>query len=441
MKHFSICKAAAAMAAAALVCLSLSGCSMFRPADGVESDDTLETNHSTTLPEQTTDTQKKPETTPSATTEPPVTSTPVTTPPKPQEKRVSVLAVGDNIIHEAVYVDAAKRAADGVKYDFLPMYSGVADEIAAADIAFINHESPLAGENYGISGYPTFNSPREAGQALVDAGFDVINLANNHILDKKIAGARATVEYVQSLPVTELGVYLDKKDYENIRVTEVNGIRIGWVSFCAESNNPYNPSSADIIMPLMNDDSAIAERIKAADSASDFVIVSAHWGKDGAAQITAEQKRLAKIMADAGADVILGHHPHILQSVEWVTSSSGKKTLTAYSLGNFLSSQLYANNMVGGMLTFDVVMDDSGNCKLEKAVMNIAVNHYSGKKDASQDYGVYRYGMQLYMLEDYTPALAADHGCRFFSEGFSKDWIEKHVRSIIAEEFLPAYFE
>ncbi len=442
MKLFSFGRTAAVSVAVVLLCLGMSACSMFRPIDGSEWESTTIPAETTSavVSDETSDTAKPAVTDPPV-TNPPVTEPPVTEPPKPKEKRVSILAAGDNIIHEAVYLDAAKRAADGAKYDFLPMYNGIAEEVAAADIAFINHETPIAGEGYAVSGYPTFNAPTEAGQALVEAGFDVINLSNNHILDKRVAGARATVSYVQGLPVTQLGVYLDEKDYANIRVTECNGIRIAWVAFTGETNNPYNPATADIILPMLNDDSAVQARIKAAKEISDFVVVSAHWGKDGAAAVTDEQRRMAKLMAEAGADVIIGHHPHILQSVEWVTASSGKKTLTAYSLGNLLSSQLYANNMIGGLLCFDVVMDENGACKVENAVMDIAVNHYSGKKDASQDYGVYRYGMQLYMLDDYTEALAKEHGCRFFSTDFSRSWIDKHVRSIISEEFLPACLE
>ncbi|MBE6559483.1 MAG: CapA family protein [Ruminococcaceae bacterium] len=441
MKQFSFCKAAAAIAAAALTCFTLSSCSMFRPIDGAGREDVTDSTHSVTSDEQTSDTQKNPETTPPETTEPITDTTSVTTPSKPLEKRVSILAVGDNIIHEAVYVDAAKRAADGKKYDFLPMYSSVAERIAAADIAFINHETPMAGESYGISGYPTFNAPQEAGHALADVGFDVINLANNHIMDKRAAGAKATVSFVQSLPVTELGVYLDQADYEKIRITEKNGIKIAWVAFCQESNNPYSATSSGVIMNMMNDDSVITKRIQAADKAADFVIVSAHWGKDNQAKANDDQHRFAKLMAEAGADVIIGHHPHILQSVEWLTTSSGEKTLVAYSLGNFLSSQLDNFNMIGGMLCFDIVMDESGRCKVDKPMMDITVNHYAGKKDSAQQYGVYRHAMQMYMLDDYTEALAAEHGCRFFSSEFSVKWIEKHVRAIIAEEFLPPYFE
>ena len=146
-----------------------------------------------------------------------------------------------------------------------------------------------------------------------------------------------------------------------------------------------------------------------------------------------EQKRMAALMSEAGADVILGHHSHILQPVEWHQNGDGSRTLVAYSLGNFISTQHYANNMIGGMLTFDVVMNEAGECTLENPVLSPTVTHYSLKRD----------GLQLYMLEDYTEELAQKHGTTLKEnpKPFTIQWIYSHVRSIIDESFLPAYFE
>lgn len=418
----------ALICAAAMTC---SGCSMFRPLDGTVPDpkpgtEPLESTVNTDSPDTSAD--PAPDTT--ADTRPPVTEPPETTAPPKTEQRVSVLAVGDNIIHEAVFTDAKNRAADGAKYDFVPMYNGVADKIAGADIAFVNHESPLAGEEYGISGYPTFNSPREAAEALVEIGFDVINLANNHILDKRVVGARSTVEYVQSLPVTELGVYLDEEDHDDLRITEVNGIKIAWLSFFDLTILQYNPNMDGIVIPLMDNDERIRSEIADAKKKADFVIVSAHFGREQF-QVTKEQKRVAALMAEAGADVVLGHHSHIIQPVEWHENADGSRTLITYSLGNFISTQYYSYNMVGGMLNFDIVKKD-GVCILENPVMDITVTQYSKNRD----------GLQVYMLEDYTADLAKAHGCTVkHSPDFSLKWIDSHVRGIIAEEFLPAYFE
>ena len=408
------------------VVILFSGCVSFRPNDGV--------GRETTAPDVTDPPVTIPPATDDATTatDEPVTEPPETEPPVPPEQRVSVLAVGDNIIHEAVFTDAKNRASDGAEYDFVPMYEGVTERISEADISFINHECPAAGKEYGISGYPPFNSPRESVDALVEVGFDVINLANNHILDKRVAGARATAEYVQSLPVTELGVYLDEEDHNNLRITEVNGVRIAWLSFFDLTILQYTPNMNNIVIPLMDDDSKITSAIADAKTKADFVIVSAHWGREQP-QVTKEQKRVAKLMAEAGADVILGHHSHIIQPVEWHDNANGSRTLIVYSLGNFISTQYYANNMIGGMLTFDVVKNDSGACTLENIVFRPTVTHYSFNRDS----------LQLYMLEDYTEDMAKTHGTTLKSnpEPFTLQWIYSHVRSVIDEAFLPEYFE
>ena len=352
---------------------------------------------------------------------------------KPVEtKSVTVLAVGDNIIHEAVYKDAQKRAkGTEAEYDFVPMYDPVAAKIAGADIAFVNQETPMAGKDMGISGYPTFNSPREAGQALVDVGFDVLNLATNHILDKRVSGARATVEYVQSLPVTELGCYLDEEDESNLRITEVNGIRIAWLSYCYGSNNPYNAAKDNVILPLLSDEATMRAQIQDAATQADFVIVSAHWGTEDQASVTSTVKHSAEVIAEAGADIIIGHHPHIIQNVEWRANKNGTKTLIAYSLGNFLSTQLYSRNMVGGMFSFTLSKDSNGTCSISNPLFEPTVTHYSSNRD----------GLQIYMLSDYTQELAAAHGCLANSKDFSYDWAVSFVKSIVSKEFLPDYLK
>ncbi len=423
----------AAAFAAAIVCGSFSGCGIFRPSDGGQSGVGRDTEPSVLSSESGStpaDSAASSETTTAASSSPVTTAAPVTTQPPVTEKRVSILAVGDNLIHEAVFTDAKNRAADGAAYDFVPMYADVAETIAGADVAFINHECPIAGNDKGISGYPTFNSPTEAGQALCDVGFDVINLANNHILDKRADGARATVEYVQSLPVTVIGAYRDEADREDLRITEVNGVRIAWLSYFDATILGYSPNTTGVEIAFMGDEAKIREEIQNAGKNADFVIVSAHWGREQYA-VTDEQKRMAALMSEAGADVILGHHSHIIQPVEWHENTDGSRTLIVYSLGNFLSTQYYSYNMVGGMFTFDVVMKN-GKCSIENPILNPTVTQYSKNRD----------GLQIYLLEDYTDALAEAHGCTVkHSPDFSLQWIYKHVRSIISEEFLPAYFE
>ncbi|MBQ7010180.1 MAG: CapA family protein, partial [Clostridia bacterium] len=177
-------------------------------------------------------------------TQPPATEPPVTEPPAPQvpgEKRVSFLACGDNIVHDAVREDAKKRAnAANPGFNFYDMYAGVAEEIGSADISFVNMEGCVGGAALGYLGYPNFNAPNEIGEAFVKLGFDVVNLLNNHTLDYGEVGYANTIKFFDTLPVTVIGGYT-KENYDNIRVIDKNGIRIAFLSYTNIMN--YDPST------------------------------------------------------------------------------------------------------------------------------------------------------------------------------------------------------
>ena len=356
---------------------------------------------------------------------------PVTEPVAPTESRVSFLAAGDNIIHGQVYVDAAKRAKKDEKYNFVSMYDGVKDFIASADLAFVNQETPLGGDELGISGYPNFNGPQAAGKALVEVGFDIVNIATNHMLDKKEAGLKGSIDFWNSQPVTLLGGYYDDDDYENIRVVEKNGIKIAFVSYTYGLNGMTLPASSKIHIPLIDSDE-IVRMVTKAKTLADVTICVMHWGTDGSTVVTDEQKSLAKTITDAGADVILGMHSHTIQPVEWQTGKNGNKTLVIYSLGNFLNAQYDSINLVGGIMTFDIVKKD-GEVKIENPIMNPVVVQYDSE----------RLSFQIYLLKDYTPELAAAHGTVKFGKlkTFTVDTAKGFVTKAVAKEFLPDFLK
>ena len=181
------------------VCILLSACGEKQPQ--VTTDMSSATSSADTLAPLTIDTE------------------PVVT---PTETRIHFAAVGDNIGHDSVDATAAALATGGKKYDFTEIYAGIAGRAKAADIAFVNQEAPVGGEELGISGYPNFNAPHEAVEGLMGAGFDVFNIANNHMLDKGAKGYINTIEYFNTLPVTMIGGYT-KSDYDNIRTLECKG--------------------------------------------------------------------------------------------------------------------------------------------------------------------------------------------------------------------------
>ena len=343
---------------------------------------------------------------------------------------VSFIACGDNLVHSSVYSDAQTLAAGTDKeYNFLPMYDNVADIIQNADLAFINQETPFGGSSRPISGYPLFNTPEQMGDDLITLGFDIIGLANNHMLDSTAKGYENTIDFWNSKDgVTAIGGYKNKEDFENIRVIEKNGIKIALLAYTYSTNGLKLPQGSELVIPLY-DDETIDRQTKKAKSLADVVIVSIHWGVEDQFKPNAEQKRKAKLMADNGVDVIIGHHPHVLQPLEWIDRADGGKTLCMYSLGNFLSGMMYSRNMVGGILGFDLC----------KAPNGVAVDNVCFIPTVSQ-YNKNVRGFKIYRFSEYTEALEKAHGAHKFDSGMSMKSMRKIIDNAIPKKFLTEDF-
>lgn len=348
--------------------------------------------------------------------------------------RVSFLAVGDNLIHQTIYEEADGffgETGDG-KYDFTPFYSEVAGEIASRDIAFINQETIIGGYDLGLSGYPTFNSPDEVGQAVKEVGFDMVNMATNHSLDMGQEGIDHAVSLFDSLNLCHDGVYSSEDERESISIIEKNGVKLALVSFTASTNGLTAPN--DYSINTFDDDEYIKKKIESAKAAADFVIVSAHWGDENNFGTNDFQQYYAQYLADCGADLIIGTHPHVIEPVEWITSSDGRQVLCAYSLGNFLGGMLLADNCLSGMLTLDIVKNDDGSFSTENIKWIPIVIHFEGDQaDIMSD----RSGYKIYKLSDYTDELAESHVLNGYDgEEISVSYFESKTREVISEEFL-----
>lgn len=326
-----------------------------------------------------------------------------TVPPEPVETaRISFLAAGDNVIHPCIYIDARNRAAAGTRaYNFRPMYDDVDEYIASFDLAFINQETLMGGDDLGLSGYPNFNSPQDLGRDLADIGFDIVNIANNHMCDKSEKGLAGTIAFWESeemADITLLGGYKSAEDYDNIRVVERDGIKLAFLSYTYGTNGMRLPASSEYVVPYIND-ADIIRQSALANEAGDLTIVSIHWGEENVSAPTDEQRRVAKLLAENGADVILGHHPHVLQPIEWIETERGS-TLCIYSLGNLLSAMMYWQNMVGGFFTFDIVKMSDG-CVYVDDPEFVPTAFF---------YGPSYYNSHLYFLKDYPDDVAKNHG-------------------------------
>ncbi|MDK2958693.1 MAG: hypothetical protein PWP47_737 [Synergistaceae bacterium] len=261
--------------------------------------------------------------------------------------RFSLAAVGDALIHKGVYAAAATKAGG---YDFRPMLRMVKSRIAPHDAAFYNQETILGGTKLGLSTYPRFNSPREVGDAFLDADFNLVSLANNHTLDRGEKGVLASLEYWnEKKGVVTAGSSLTAEKEKEIRFFRVNGISCAFLAYTTATNGLKAPEGKEHYVSLYTPEKAKSE-VSRAQKKADVVIVSMHWGSEYAFAPTGEQKKIAEHLASLGVSIILGHHPHVVQPVAMV-----KNTLVVYSLGNFLSAQKDLHKLVGLLVSLDVV--------------------------------------------------------------------------------------
>lgn len=364
------------------------------------------------------------------------------------QTRLTFACTGDNIVHESLFVQAAEIAeamagseAEKPSYRFDSMYDdAIREMISSADIAFCNQEGPISGLE--PHGYPNFNAPKEAGDALVAMGFDIINIANNHMLDMEhlTTGYENSINYWKQKDVLMVGGYENQADYAP-RYIERKGVRIAVLSYTYGTNGySVNPRSSAVV-PLI-DDAVITSQVTEARANADLVLVSMHWGAENEQSVTSEQQRLAKLLANLGADAVIGHHSHTVQPIEWIEGSGGNKTLVIYSLGNFISSQLYAKNLVGEIVTFDIVKDaGQSRARIENVVSNPTVTHYLTDVASRDSLDLERrYDVHVYLMKDYTEDQCATHGAHVW-DSFNFNFVRGYITNTIAPEFLPDYLK
>lgn len=349
---------------------------------------------------------------------------------------VHFVAVGDNLVQTAVYRAAQQWSADGTSYDFTKTYENVAPMIQAADVAIINQETLICGEGYEVSGSNfNFNSPVELGDELVKIGFDVFTLANNHCRDKGMDGLSATMDYwdgmMEKYPITALGIYRDAADQSKIRVTEVNGMKIAYLSYTEHLNGYSLAADSPIRIGLTSDVELIERQIKEAKELADAVIVAAHWGNEDTHTVAERVTTLADQMVQWGADVVLGTHSHTAQTMTYIDRPDGSRGFVFYSLGNFVSAQTDNFNLVGEMGDFSLTLDrTTGELIVENVQCIPIITHYDNGKLAN---------LRLYPYNMYTAELANSHGVPYSPMGtaksFGMDVINKIVNANIPAEF------
>lgn len=307
---------------------------------------------------------------------------------------LSLIAVGDNLMHNTLLADAS--TSNG--YDFTPFYSKIKPYVQAADIAVINQESPLGKGK--AEGYPSFNTPQACGDALIDAGFDVISQANNHIMDSTSSAVYDTMDYWDSQAdkgVIRIGISRDASDRTTVRYLKRNGIKVGFLAYTYGLNGATLPKSNPDLVSLIDKDTMKAE-LAAVKKKCDAVVVIMHWGEEYHETPNEDQEDLAEFLTENGATLIIGAHPHVCEPAGWVKSENGNRAFCIYSLGNFISGQNKAETIVEGMLQVTLTRDESGTVTVEDpGVMPLVCT--------SSKFRSYR----VIPLDDYTQAMADKH--------------------------------
>ncbi|MCF6138514.1 CapA family protein [Pseudalkalibacillus berkeleyi] len=270
--------------------------------------------------------------------------------PKEVTTYASLMAVGDILIHARVYNVAAIGSQ---QYDFKPMLENVKPFLEKGDITIANQETMIGGSALGVSTYPRFNSPYEVGNALKDAGVDLVTIANNHTLDRGEKAIMNALDHWDSIGMAYTGSYRSEEDRSDLRLLEKNGIEFSFLSYTYGTNGIPVPESKPYLVNLIDADQ-IKTEVEKAKKLSDVVVLSLHFGNEYERLPNEQQKFLANEAASAGADIIIGHHPHVLQPPEWITWPDGKKTFVIYSLGNFLSGQRGNYKDIGGIVKIGV---------------------------------------------------------------------------------------
>jgi poly-gamma-glutamate capsule biosynthesis protein CapA/YwtB (metallophosphatase superfamily) len=270
--------------------------------------------------------------------------------PYPHElARVSFAVAGDVIPHEAVRAAAAAEGPD--VQGWTALFSDVADVFHSADFGFVNMETPVA-PNHSKGSKPfMFDAPVALPQALKASGIKIVSFANNHVMDQGWAGFAETRDHLREIGLLFAGSGDTAAQTFQPVMTEANGVKVGWLGMTRWLNGNRNPDSAD--QPHVNffpypgesggapgaDEAQVLAAIKTARAQCDLLVVSIHWGIEYATAPRPEDVDLAHKMLDAGASVIVGHHPHVLQPVETYRTADGRNAVIFYSLGNFLSNQ------------------------------------------------------------------------------------------------------
>ncbi len=324
--------------------------------------------------------------------EPVTNNNPKENTPQEENYTATMIMAGDNLIHSSIYNDAS----DGYgNYDFTPMYELIKPIVSNYDIAYYNQETILGGKELGVNDYPTFNSPQEVGDAMIDAGFNLVSLATNHTMDSGESAVLSSREYWNSKEdVLAVGSYASNEERDEVQIATKNNITYTMLNYTYGTNGIAVPSGKEYLVNVwptnldindvdsdseyQNYKEQVKEDIERVRDKVDVLIVAMHWGVEYTHEPTEYEVDMAEYLASLGVDIIIGTHPHVIQPITWIDD-----TLVIYSLGNLISAQYQDQNynkMVGLLTSLEIhktVKGDEVDISIDNIDNELIYTYYS----------------------------------------------------------------
>lgn len=287
--------------------------------------------------------------------------------PPPPEITINLCAIGDVMAHDGT-INSARR---GNTYDFTAMLEEIAPYTADADYVVGNLETTFSGAERVYSGYPTFNTPEQMGDALKNVlGVDLLSTANNHSLDKSYTGLVSTLDFLDHYGIDHVGTYRTAQEQQTPFITEINGVKVAFMSYTYGSNN-WIPSKQSYCLNVIDKDRIQAEAQAAKDAGAEYIIALLHWGVEYQRYASNSQRELAEwIFENTYTDLIIGNHAHVVQPIEEFNvefNGQNKKGIVFYALGNFTCSQTKDYRNTGIIANIEIIInrEDTSRNRIE----------------------------------------------------------------------------
>jgi poly-gamma-glutamate capsule biosynthesis protein CapA/YwtB (metallophosphatase superfamily) len=318
---------------------------------------------------------------------------------------ITLSFVGDLMCHMPQANNAKK---DDGSYDFTGSFTYVKKYLSEADITIGNLETTLAGKDKPYSGYPAFNSPDEYITAVKDAGFDFLVTANNHSMDTGEDGIQRTISVIKQNGLPYAGTYTSQADHDSVRILTVRGVKVAILNYTYGTNGSYPKSDHKYMLNVIDSTAITNEVKKAKQHGSDVVLVFYHFGIENHAEPVQAQKDAVRYAWQAGANLVIGAHPHVVGPVKYIEPYPGNRdsVFIAYSLGNFISNQKWRYTDAGVILNLKVQKNHTQNKVVVSKADIMPTWVYRGENAKLKRHIVFP--AQLYEQPDFLPEEISD---------------------------------